>query len=104
MPIVMRLYKGQNCPVIICDECQRRIEDAKDGNVEFKMLTGDGRDRNVVFLHKGDCTLAYEATHDGRVCWGSDELAGFVLLLGHNIRISKSDAAQFWTRFNECGF
>jgi len=82
------------CPVVFCDFCGRRIENAKEGNYEYRgedALRLKGAE--VKFVHK-DCCREFETAHGERVIWYWDELQAFLVFLGNNLSLDWEHARE----------
>jgi hypothetical protein len=88
MPLRIAEVNGQYRPVVICDHCGQSIEDALDGNYEWK-IGGDEEDvdEQIYFTHKR-CCHAFEQRHRGdSYDWGATELTVFPLYLGNSLHL-----------------
>jgi hypothetical protein len=84
MPIQIRVIDDLWCPVVICDCCLNRIEDTH-GNVYWDAVIGRATGADPLFLHKGNCTLAFENTQKDAYLLYTEELKVFVDNLAANI-------------------
>ena len=62
---------GNNCPVIVCDICGDRLDEASKAAAVFQNFTPDGSKLRLLHVHKGSI--------DGRTCHAEPEA-----LLGKN--------------------
>lgn len=61
MPLVMKAMGERTGPVVVCDCCGQRIEDAREGSCVWVGRDSDsdpGATTN--FVHNGDCFIAFE--------------------------------------------
>lgn len=84
------LYKdGRYSPLVICDICSERIEDAALGAaVAPSGQGGDDQLLEVLHAHKGGCHKAAEERLGGKVNTGWDELGVHMLNLAMNVKLS----------------
>lgn len=71
--------EGRYCPVVRCDFCGELIEDARQGNYEWRFPAGP-----IFYTHKA-CCYAFEDANGGRAAWGWAPLSELPPLLGHNL-------------------
>jgi len=65
MGFVMFLQEGQTCPMILCDYCQKPIEDINDGVTVYPDHDfEDGVTFIPLFAHNGKCHEAIEENND----------------------------------------
>ena len=86
----MELIDDLYCPVVTCDWCGHRIEEATDGIVLWEWVTDVPSARlltgAILFVHAA-CQRPFERGHDGPDRWGADELRYFPLYLAHNLKL-----------------
>lgn len=96
MPIRMIERNHRSAPVIFCDHCDQRIEQATDGNYEWRGHHGAGDGGAVYFTHKR-CSDAFRKANPeprDRWSWMSMELQVFPLYLANNLAIEAEAAAD----------
>jgi len=82
------------CPYVICDHCNERIEDAKQGNALYNP------DKGIVYFTHKKCNHAWEhinhaeSSNGSRACWFADELEAFILRLGINLAMAKAEGTE----------
>ena len=85
---------GQYCPVVVCDWCGQRIEEARQGNYEWEVdehgLPATGE---IFFTHK-QCCLAFEEAHGGRSHWFASELSVLPVYLSRNLKVDREEAER----------
>ena len=83
-------YKdGRYAPIMICDICSRRIEDAKLAvAVHPSGEPGSDKVSEVVHAHKGKCHSAAEEMLGGKVNTGWGELSVHLFNLVHGVKLS----------------
>lgn len=86
MSIKIVLDNNLYCPKIFCDYCGNEIEDAKQGNYEWKSGFNAGFTSEIFFTHK-QCCFPFEEQHGGRSTWMTGELQVFPLFLKRNLNI-----------------
>jgi hypothetical protein len=90
MPIKVQIMGEVAGPVVICDHCGKRIEDAKQGQYLWDV---EKRDENgampIYFVHKG-CDRLFDPTHS--LAW--DELDTLPILLGNNTQLNWKQARE----------
>jgi hypothetical protein len=97
MPIKIIFQNRQACPVVVCDQCGKRIDKAEKGNA----LWGEGpkhslfNDGQFYCAHK-ECNLVFEASHPlpKNLAWASNGLEVFLAYLLDNLPFDKKAAAQ----------
>jgi hypothetical protein len=72
-------------PVVLCDHCGEQIEEATDGNYQWRPEDG----KTVYFTHK-PCCRAFEHTRGG--AWCAMELDVLPLYLSNNLKIDRKRA------------
>ena len=86
----MELIDDVYCPVITCDECGDRIEDATAGSVLWEWAPEAGAARlltgAILFVHTA-CRRSFEQAHGGPQRWGADALRSFPFYLAHNLKL-----------------
>jgi hypothetical protein len=88
MPLIMQDRDGHACPVVVCDHCGERIEDARDGNYQWRMgLRDTDWGSRVFFTHKRCCHAFEQAHPEEGFTWGAIELECFPVYLGNNLRL-----------------
>jgi hypothetical protein len=93
MPLVMRIKGRRSCPVAVCDFCGQEIEDAKDGNCQWKMGEEEaGQGATLYFTHK-KCCRAFEATNEAPL-WGAQMLDHFLVFLANNTNLDWKKAEK----------
>lgn len=99
MAIVMRIEYVEDeqfhVPVVICDHCGKRIEEARKGNVEWRVdRQGKIAEGGALsFTHKA-CCHDFENEHGGRSKWYSTELSVFPLYLGNGLGLDWGKARE----------
>jgi len=73
---------GRECPVIICDNCSKPIEDMHDGLYEWQAdsETGDPISGEIFLVHR-QCCFSLKKSHDEGIVWYVGELVTFLCLL-----------------------
>ena len=100
MPIEIEWRDGQSGPIVICDHCDRRIDDVLDGNAQWREPVGppwaEGR-RTLLFTHKA-CYNAFSRVDNpkqpGEWTWHSQELRAFMWFLTHNVKYDDEAAEE----------
>lgn len=95
MSVTIRMEKGINKPVIICDHCGQRIDDAREGIYQWQV---DDRGRPVGegvmrFTHN-DCCRSFETAHGGRRAWCWGPLSCLPVFLLRNLRLDWEKAKE----------
>lgn len=102
MPVRVVFHGGNFYPAIFCDFCNRRIEDARDGNYEFPLPgpygSGD-EELPVYFTHKG-CSHAFEQTSG--LLLGSEDLMMLPLFLERNLALTRKEIMKRMKAFSWC--
>lgn len=80
MGLEIHRWRGEDCPVVMCDHCDTRITQGSDGNYEWD--EDDERPR-VYFTHK-HCTNSFRVTHPEVTSWGS--LTALPVYLARNLQ------------------
>jgi len=95
MPLVIKDLDNRSCPVVLCDHCGQPINDAKDGNYQWRMGMNDSDfGSRIYFTHKR-CCQAFEDDHDDeKVLWGAMELACLPIYLGNNLALDWNQAKR----------
>lgn len=79
------MNKGhRSVPVICCDACGSRIDDADAGAAVFRKTTGADDISEVLHAHKGRCHVVAEEQFGGQVKTGWHELRQHLQLLAFN--------------------
>jgi hypothetical protein len=73
-------------PVVVCDHCGEQIEDAKDGNYQYRIDERGFPHGPLYFTHK-ECCLAFEAADPERGVWSATELDYLPLYLVNNLKV-----------------
>jgi len=82
------------CPVVFCDFCGKRIEDATEGTYEYRREDASSPEgAEVKFVHK-DCSRQFEAAHGKSIAWYWDELQAFPVFLGNNLALDWKHARE----------
>src|SRR4051812_36907070 len=55
MPLVMKVVEDRCCPVVVCDYCQGEIDDALNGNYQWRSEQAERSYARVYFTHKECC-------------------------------------------------
>lgn len=84
MPLVLEKIEGEFCPVVICDQCGERIEDARDGNYHWN--PDEQPTMRVHFTHKA-CCWAFDREQKPNGITYADELADFTWYLRRNLSL-----------------
>jgi hypothetical protein len=93
---VVDIDGGGSGPVIFCDACQERIEDA-DGRhataawVHDEQNPGGAHVGPVYYAHQGRCFMALEGAIPGT--WMTVDLDVFLFQLTHNVKYDRDSAA-----------
>ena len=100
MPVVIEWANfadepSQSGPIVVCDHCDTRIDDARDGNAQWREPSsspGHGR-RDLFFTHKR-CYRAFTADErpDSDFMWHSQELSAFLWFLTSNAAWNADEA------------
>ena len=100
MSLTTSRFKGQFCPVIVCDHCSEVIQDTTDGNYQWMIdvETGLPVTGEVFFTHKKYC-MKFELTNSEemlelKVAWGATDLQTLPVYLVHNLRINWKQAQE----------
>ena len=99
MPLDMMFKGGLYCPVVRCDWCGLPIDDARDGNVEWRM---EDDPTPICFTHKG-CCAAFERATGGYPSWLTCELVDFPVQVAANLGIDFRDKQQREYAYRERG-
>ncbi|MFZ2656612.1 MAG: hypothetical protein WAX69_16885 [Victivallales bacterium] len=79
--------KTGSAPIIVCDHCGKRIDDAEDAAVIMPdTKRHPNKNRRAIHVHKGDCHDAVEASEGGNVGW--EEMTRHIRLLMNNLKIT----------------
>jgi hypothetical protein len=90
MPLVMQVVEGRCCPVVVCDHCQGEIEDALNGNYQWRSEQAERSYARVYFTHKECCPSFEQARPESS--WHAEELELLPLLLGRNLSLDWKEA------------
>jgi hypothetical protein len=85
VPIMMRVEGAHHCPVVLCDCCGGRIEDAEEGLYLWQWFE-DGGDAELYFAHKR-CSRRFEREVGGDEHWLTTEMSCLPLYLGRGLRV-----------------
>lgn len=99
--IEIQMIDGNSCPILFCDVCGERVEDASKAAVVFESLRPDGERPKALHVHKGSI--------DGKACHHQAELiiqAGggtpgwqewklYICNLAHNVAFPASEMAVY---------
>src|SRR5688500_5625800 len=94
MAIRLLYLRGKYIPLFVCDQCGKRIEDARQALEISDATTSlkDGDMTNVFHVHKGACDQAMEAKLGPT---GSNELTDHVFQLAYNVGLRQRDFTAF---------
>lgn len=97
---IIRTEQGRYAPVVHCDICGKRIEDAEDGIAVW--FPDEGEQCKVQHVHKGRCDniFRYGANHRGRPD-GWDDLEIHLFRLLHNVKYNARQAKERTERLEE---
>jgi hypothetical protein len=101
MPIVIKLKKERACPVVVCDFCGEEIQDAKQGNAEWKFDEEKGSGATIFFTHK-KCCHTFEQKNSG-VHFGAEMLDHFLVFLANNVKLDWEKAREGAQRIASLG-
>jgi hypothetical protein len=73
-------------PVLVCDECGRRIESYREG-IAASAIPAEGEYAAAYHYHRGACHNAAEARSKGRGGWA--DLSDHVVQLVHNVAMPR---------------
>jgi hypothetical protein len=77
-------------PMIECDVCSQRIENARDGAVWWDMLgEPPGPLKDLQFAHRGQCSMQLDRPHLGDI-----SLESFLLYLNGNLGYDHESASR----------
>jgi len=65
MPLVMQERNGRSNSVVVCDYCDQRITDARDGNYHWRMGPNDTDFGHRISFTQQHCCQPFEDSHDG---------------------------------------
>jgi hypothetical protein len=89
----MKLKKERSCPTVVCDFCGEEIEDARDGNCQWRMGEEQaGPGATLYFTHK-TCCHSFESANPGSD-WGAQELDHFMVYLSNNTKLDWQNARK----------
>lgn len=88
MPLAMKQIDGYDCPHVVCEVCRRAV--TGDGGM---VVWDEENHSRVFFLHVGECWLAWEAAHPGKV-WPFYPLPAFMVYLWNNAGIKRRAAEE----------
>lgn len=86
--------QGKDKPVITCDWCQERIDDARKGNYQWHMGPHGPLDGHLYFTHKTCCHAFETSNQSDDWTWGAIELEMLPVFLAHNLRLSQKHARE----------
>jgi hypothetical protein len=89
MPLLIEIRGALHCPVILCDQCGHKIEDAKEGNYQWDMNQDEAP---LYFTHK-ECCHEFESDRPG-IFWGAIDLQALPFYLLQNLEVSYHKAKQ----------
>ena len=85
MPLKIELMDGEvYAPVVVCDHCGEQIENAAQGNYQWR-VNREGNLMGAVFFTHEKCRDDFEKAHSG-VWWYARELSSLPLHLSNNLR------------------
>jgi len=101
---------GRNCPVIVCDICGEKLDEASKAAAVFQNFTADGSKVRLLHVHKGSI--------DGRTCHdeaeallgkngepvGWQELKTYLADLVANAGFPAAEMAEYVERRQQFGF
>jgi hypothetical protein len=94
MPIVMKLKNDQSYPAVVCDVCNKEIEDATDGNAQWMMgEETQGVGATLYFTHKA-CYPVFKSVHRKEHLVGGVELSHFMVYLQNNVHLDLKQARK----------
>lgn len=102
MPIRIQHESGCFKPVVVCDHCDEPIEDAKEGNYQWRVECGQPVDGQMFFTHKS-CCRDFELANGGRVGWFWTSLDALPVFLANNLKVDWQKAADSARLFAEIG-
>ena len=89
MSLQVKHAEGLCMPIVVCDQCQRQISDAKVGMAFWNSQ----QPKHVYFLHKGACDRVCTFTRELDLdCW--EELSKFLVYLRNNTINEKAPTDQ----------
>lgn len=88
MPLRIELVGHLYCPIIRCDWCGERIEQATDGNVEWRMGEGPEPTTGEIFFTHKRCCHKFEHHNGRRGRWYTTELIAFPVQVAANLGLN----------------
>jgi hypothetical protein len=85
LKIVRMAGADMNAPLLFCDICDTRIENAKEAALVFKLVTDASPNAEPLMVHKGECLDAAEARLGGMVGW--QPLLKELIYMLHNVGV-----------------
>ena len=101
---ILKFGEGRSGPIVCCDHCGERIQDAKNGN--FMWMIGPNislpEDGKLYFTHKR-CCGPFERSFDmPEGCMlASGELSWFPIYLERNINLDRAEAERWVEKTEE---
>lgn len=102
MPLLIHIHESKARPVVACDHCGKVIEEAREGNYEWKSKSDGSTDGQVFFTHKA-CCHPFEAANAGDYQWAATELKFLPLFLSNNLKVDLEAAAESARRLSALG-
>lgn len=96
--MIRQVYRyGAYHPIVVCDVCEKIIEDASKATVVFPMVSGErpGDINSLHHAHKGQCLKHAELQLGGGLKCGTMELTHHLLLLLENTKVSEEQKNIF---------
>lgn len=93
----LQIIHGKSCPVIICDACNQRINNAEEGIVIYNKPREEGVIFDPLYVHKGDCdkqlSMHLAESKIKRVPYlGITQYIGYLL---YNLQLSAKDIENY---------
>jgi hypothetical protein len=89
MPLVIRNVGSHDLPVIVCDYCGEQIQNAQEGNYQWRMRPDhpEANIHRIYFTHKKCCDAFETANHHEDDWWAAMELDCLPIYIGNNLEL-----------------
>jgi hypothetical protein len=103
MPLQIRIEGPQARAVVVCAHCGKQIENARQGNYQWRMRDGcRGTGGQLFFTHK-QCCRAFQTANTGPFTWAWTELCCLPIFLGNNLGLDWEGAKDTARMFASIG-
>jgi hypothetical protein len=95
MGLQIKIEGGRYRPVVACDHCGEEIDDARQGNYQWRVEeNGNPADGGLIFFTHKRCCRPFEESNGGRVGWCWTPLSCLPVFLVNNLSLDWEKAKE----------